>query len=256
MKNLLILCVFFCAIFVYSQENKVISEDFESYEIGEFPKGSWNDIIDVSIPKTAPSPSATIIETIDHTGNKIKAIQFQRGVTTSCGFYKKIDNREGEIYKIEATMKVNHWSNSSRPFFTDWAVAFGMFSIYDGYDFNAGPQLTFVTQPVSDNLVVYALRSDVKAYNEYFNIEFEDKVKLDTWYNITLELNNKTGLVKTKLIEAKSGNAIHKKETQIPNWDSEKSGNYNFVGAWDGEYNTDATLGNQVTISKFSLTVE
>ncbi|WP_299223428.1 hypothetical protein [uncultured Psychroserpens sp.] len=228
---------------IFGQDHVV--EKFESNSVEALKHSGWKDIIEVSIPATAPDPSFQIIETKNEKDKITSAVQLKKTVSTSCGMFKAIKER-GDYY-MQSDVRIDSWSNSSRPFFTDWAIAIGFFTVIEGWDFNGGPQITFVAQPVSNNLVLYALRADAKA-NEFFNIEFPEKVELNVWYCFSIYVENKTGKVHTKVIEKDTNKTIHNTTTLIPDWDSENSGNFKNFGFWDGEYNTDATKGNQVTI--------
>ena len=229
----------------YSQENHIF-EDFEQYKVGSFPSDNWKDIREISIPATVPDPSSKIILTKGPDGKETNAIQYADKVSTSGGIFREVG--KSDYYKFSADIRIDRWSNSSKAFFTDWAWAMGVLSLPDKIDFNGGAQITFVAQPVAENWVLYALRSDVKSYNDFFNIEFPGKVKLGTWYHIEFSLDNKTGLVFTKVTDLSTGNVDLEEHTQIPNWNAEKSGNYTHFGTWDGEYRTDATIGNLTTI--------
>ncbi|WP_353779655.1 hypothetical protein [Winogradskyella sp. 3972H.M.0a.05] len=236
-----ILLLFHCLGF--SQND---NENFDDLDWPDVLNNGWNDVTQISIPKTAPSPSVNLIDL----SKSNKAIQLKHTVSTSCGMYKAISS-VGD-YSLTSDIRIDNWSNSSRPFFTDWAIALGFFNIVEGWDFNGAPQITFVAQPVSNNLVLYALRSDAKP-NEFFNLEFPERLEKHVWYTFSITLENKTGKVTTKVIEKSSKKIIHEAITQIPNWNSEKSGNYQNYGFWDGEYNTDATSGNQVTIDNIKF---
>ena len=222
------------------------TEDFESYTIGSFPAPYWNDVRDISIPVTAPNPSATIVETTAWDGSTTKALQFRLGVTTSCGLYRPIDT--SQVYHLSADIRIDRWSNSTQAFFTEWAVAVGIFSLRPGWDFNGTPQITFVAQPVAENWVLYALRADTSPFN-YYNLEFDDsQVNLDTWYHVEFTLFDDTGIVHTRVSIKESGAIVHEAMTFIPNWTPEASSNYTYYGFWDGEYNTNASIGNQASI--------
>ncbi len=220
-------------------------EDFEEYEVGSFPSLNWGDIVDISIPVTAPTPSSQIIETIGYDGNPTKALQYADAVSTSGGIFREIDT-EQEL-RVTAKLRIDRWSNSTRAFFTDWTVLLGFHTIRSGWDNNAVPQITFLVQPVNENWVLYALRSDANP-NNFYNKEFPVKVKLDTWYHVEFSVNKETGEVYTKVIDLSTGNVDLEESTPIPGWRGPSSFNYTHFGSWDGEYNTNATVGNLATV--------
>ena len=233
---------------LYSQINE--TDDFESYEVDAFPIPYWRDVRDISIPVNAPNPSAEIIETIAWDGSMTKAIQFKQGVTTSCGIFREIDTCE--VYRLSAEIRVDKWSNASQAFFAEWAVAIGIFSTRPGWDFNATPQITFVAQPFAENWVLYVLRDDANSTFNYYNLEFPNShVELNTWYHVELVLDDFAGTVFTKVTNTETGEVTHEALTSIPNWTPGSSGNFNHYGTWDGEYGTDATIGNQATVDNF-----
>ncbi len=238
----------FCTV-VNAQNNEASKltekQDFNNATWSSLQEEGWKDVTGISIPRTAPLPSIQIIDAGDKSKTSNKALQLKHTVSTSCGLYKPV--KASNVYHLTSDVRIDNWSNSSRPFFTDWAIALGFFNVVEGWDFNGAPQITFVAQPVSNNLVLYALRADAKP-NEFFNIEFPERLEKDIWYTFSIILDNTTGKVETKVIQKKVNKVIHKATTQIPNWNPEKSGGFLNYGFWDGEYNTDATSGNQVSI--------
>ncbi len=236
------------AIHSQNKDREKINEvyNFDKQSLVDLQNKGWKDITEISIPATAPKPSVKLIE-LD---NLNTALQLKHTVSTSCGMYKPLN--VADKYILEADIRIDNWSNSSRPFFTDWAIALGFFNVVEGIDFNGAPQVTFVAQPVSNNLVLYALRADANP-NDFFNLEFPERLIKDIWYSFSIILYNKTGEIETKVIEKKSKKLIHKAITQIPNWNTKTSGYFQNFGFWDGEYNTDATTGNQISIDNLYL---
>jgi hypothetical protein len=235
-------CVIGWAIVASTVHAGIISDDFESYEVGSFPGGQWHDIFGRSVGSSAEAPTMSIIETTDAHGNATRAAQTHREGGTN-GLYADID--DSSIHNLSMDVRIDAMPTAN----TGWPVGVG-YSRYSGEgDVNANP-----------HAVIYAWAGRV--WNLFIKPgEGRDPVDLritgsnftvGTWYNVSLNVNSETGEFQAEIHNAETGNLVNSLTHTYVGWDSSVD-RFNSITVFDGG-NESSPSQSQSTIDNIDYT--
>lgn len=221
-----------------------VTDDFESYEVGQLPGGDWQDFSDWVANPTILSPSATLVQTTDAHGNQTQAVQIDGdGIGTSGGIGALVEH--SRVQRFEADIRIDQRGDGNYP---NWTYAAGFFQVTDQTDPIRMPQALVYSLNTSRAFRLYihnadgngGLTNDVALDGALY--------ELDTWYRIAIEVDTATGEFETSIINLETGEQVVDHAHSVTNWNSD-FGQYNMISVNDGEYGSrPGTLGNITTI--------
>jgi hypothetical protein len=237
MNTTRIACVIASAIVASTLHAQIISDDFETYEVGSFPGADWQDIVDRTVGSPAQADSMAIIETTDANGDPTRALQTNQEPGTN-GLYHDIST-SALIQRLSMDVRVDsmHSANSG------WPVGVG-YSRYLGQDdVNANP-----------HAVIYAWTGRV--WNLFITMG-NNRPPVDLrlagpqfivgeWYTLTLDVDVTTGAFEAKVFDAQTGDLLNSVSHTYAQWDPETDA-FNSITQFDGG-NVNSTLQGQSTI--------
>jgi len=221
-----------------------VIDDFESYEIGAFPGGSWHDASDHIDNPTIPSPSASVIQTTNASGNQTQAVQIHGdGIGTSGGIAMSVEH--SMIQRFETDIRIDQTGNGSYP---NWTYAAGFFQETDQNDLISMPQAVVYSLNNSQAFRLYIHNADGNGGLIRDLSLGAARYELDTWYRIVMEVNTDTGEFLTTIVNLESDEEVINRTLNVDGWNSDFA-QYDLISVNDGEYgNNPGTLGNIATI--------
>lgn len=221
----------------------VLTETFESTDVGAFPASPWHDIGTAAFP--APElPTGAVIDTTGLDGSPTRAFQVFQRRTTSQGIIADIDH--ATHHRVEADLRVDIHPTPVR--FGDWTAAMGFFD-------QSGPAVDINAEPQG---VVYVYQQKWHFYgstvpSNNINIALSDTpVEAGAWYRVSLDADTATGHFTVTVRDA-AGALVLDRAIDIPGFSAE-FGLYNRVAVFDGEYSGRAATPGQFSADNIAYT--
>ncbi len=236
-------CVLGLAIAASTLHAQDVTDNFDSYQVGSFPGGDWQDIEDRTVGSPAESPTMLVIETIDAHGNPTRAVQTNQEAGTN-GFYLNIPT---DVSTHHVTMDVRvdsmHSANAG------WPVSVG-YSRYLGQgDVNANPQgLIYVWTGRVWNLFI-APGGGRPHIDERMS---GPQLILGRWYTVSLEVDVETGRFDAKVFDKETGELRNSLVHNFTQWNPAID-SYNSITVFDGG-DLNSPLQGQSTIDNVVYT--
>ena len=224
-----------------------VTDDFESYTIGESPAGIWQDASSFIDSPTNPGPTVSVIGTTDASGNATQAVQIQNGIGTSGGIISHVGH--SAVQRFETDLRLDQRGNGSNP---NWIAAAGFFQETEQTDFNWMPQAFVYATKNSNRFRLFVQNADGRGgANRDFALG-TNNWELDTWYRIGLEVNSETGVFEISIINKETGEVLIESSRTYAGWNS-AFGQFDHITINDGEYGANpGTIGNMATIDNVS----
>lgn len=226
-----------------------IFDDFEGFQVGEFPGGIWQDAADFITNPSNPGPTASVISTTDAFGNATQAVQILDGLGTSGGVGARVEH--SRIQRFETDLRFDQASDGNYP---NWVAAAGFFQETDQRDLISMPQAVIYSLNTSRKFRLYIHNGDGNG-GIFRDIVLGDaEWDFDTWYRVALEVDTETGEFTSSVVDLASGEEIIASTTTVNNWNS-AFGQYDVISVNDGEYgNQHGTRGNMATMDNIRYT--
>lgn len=218
-------------------------DDFDSYAVGQFPGGVWQDMGTYASP-APPIPSGEVIDTIGRDGQATRAFRVFQTLTTSQGLIAPID--EASTHHVEADLRVDAHPDPAK--YLDWTAAVGLFDTHDhAADINAESQG-----------VLYVYQERWWFYGQAgrrhtINTQLADApVVAGEWYRVSLSADTRTGEFALSVLDA-SGASVVDARVAIPGY-APALGRYDRLCVFDGEYATQPVTPGQFTVDNVAYT--
>jgi hypothetical protein len=226
-----------------------VSDDFERYELGLFPGGSWQDASDFVTKSTIPSPTASMIATTDASGSATRAVQIHDALGTSGGIITRVEHQR--VQRFEADLRFDQASDGRYP---NWIAAAGFFQGTDEPDLISMPQAVIYSLNTDRKFRLYVHNADGNGGRTLDVVLGDNEWEMGSWYRVMLEVDTQTGEFASTVIDLSSGEEIIRSENALNNWES-AFGHYDLISINDGEYGSQlGTVGNIATIDNVSYT--
>lgn len=221
-----------------------ISDDFESYDIGQAPSGIWRDVVSYIDDPTNPGPTVSVIQTTDAFGGATRAMQIDgAGIGSSGGIAAQVQH--SRYQRFETDLRLDRGGNGSNP---NWIAASGFFQETDQSDFNWMPQAFVYATRGSSRFRLYVRNADGRTgASRDFGLGAH-AWSFDAWYRIVLEVDTETGVFDATIVDLASGETIVDATRTYAGWNS-VWGRYDTISVNDGEYGSNpGSIGNIATI--------
>jgi hypothetical protein len=216
-------------------------DDFESYTLGSFPGGVWEDARNYVNGSTHTGDSASVIQTLDAHGNTTNAVQILDHVGTSGGLVSRVGR--ADVQRMEVDVRLDQFGDGDVP---SWMSAVGFYQELDGHDLNGMPQaMVWASRNGRFRLFVHNSDGQATSADTYGlgNLSWE----LDTWYRIAIEADTLNGIFNVQITDLESGDLLRDITRQINGWNPE-FGQYNLISMNDGEYGSPpGSIANMAT---------
>lgn len=237
MKAPRIACVIGMAIVASALHAQIITDDFESHQVGSFPGGDWNDITDRTVGSPALSPTMSIIQTTDAHGNPTNAVQTNQEPGTN-GFYQYV-SPEVPFHHVSMDVRVDSMHSTN----AGWPVSVGYSRYLGEDDVNANPQaLIYAWTGRVWNLFIAPGNGRPAVDLRMSGPQFA----LGRWYTVSLDVDVQTGMFEAKVFDALSGNLVNSLSHTYAQWDPEID-SFTSITSFDGG-NVNSPLQGQTTI--------
>lgn len=243
-------CLFLVVAAIQSPSARAgIAENFEYYSSESVPGGPWVDMRTLVPNSISPNPSGRIISTPGPLGTVTQAYRTTRAVGTSQGIVAPI--AAAPTVSISADIRYDFYDNSSNQNGGGWPMAIGFFQTTSGTDPNFSPQVTLYSDSTFRNWSLYVQTSP--SPDDFQFIQLTNAVtEVNTWYSMSLQVDTQSGVI-TSQVRVPGSKAFLVNDTRTINGWNTSFARYNFGGAVDGEYFTNATLGGQATVDNIVL---
>lgn len=219
-----------------------ITDNFESYGVGSFPGGNWEDARHYVDNSTHTGDSASVIRTQDAFGNLTNAVQIHDHVGTSGGLVSRIE--EAAMQRLEVDVRLDQIANGNVP---SWTSAVGFYQELDGRDLNGLPQaMVYASRNGQFQLFVNNRDGQASSADIYnlMGLAWET----DVWYRIGLEADTANGIFNVQITNVLTDRVIRDVTVEIGNWDPQY-GQYNLISMNDGEYGV--PIGSRAHMATF-----
>lgn len=226
-----------------------ILETFETYPVNSVPSGPWMDVRTLVPNPTSPIPSGRVLSTLGPLGLPTHAFQTTRAVGTSQGIVAPIS--AAPSVSISADIRYDSYDNSTNNNGGGWPLAIGFFQTASGVDPNFSPQVTLFSDSTFRNWSLYVQTSPNPADFQFIRLT-NVITTTSIWYSLSLQVDTVSGAV-TSRVRLSGSDAYLINDTRLISGWNNSFAQYNFGGAVDGEYFTNATLGGQATVDNIVL---
>lgn len=219
-----------------------VTDNFESYTIGDSPAGIWQDASSFIVNPTNPGPTVSVIGTTDAQGNATQAVQIQDGLGTSGGIIGQVDRND--VQRVEMDLRLDQIGNGSNP---NWIAAAGFAQQTEQDDINSMPQAFVYADKNSSRFRLFVSNSDGGSGFRDFGLGAHSW-ELDTWYQVAIEVDTQAGVFEVSIINGATGDVLVDATRTYNNWNT-SFGQYDLIGVIDGEYGANTgTIANMASI--------
>lgn len=215
---------FSAAAIVAVASGGTIRDDFESYDPGSFPGGSWQDIFGRVVANPTPGPTMSVIDTIDAHGNATRAIQSSQVSGTNGVFASIASSRTHSMsvdMRIDSTPRANSWP---------MAVGFTQQTV-PGADINVQSQAVVYAWSNRHFFLFVSQELGGPAANLVLpGFQFSE----NSWYTVSLTADTETGSFQARILDAVTGEVLTSRDYTASVWDPSKA-NYDSLSMFDGE---------------------
>jgi hypothetical protein len=225
-----------------------LTDDFESYDFGAFPSAQWLDVglVDPT-PPNPPDPSCVVERRTTAFDTQTKALFLGDFFAYSAGIYAMVPvNR---YYEIAADVRVDRFADEAYSEFSDWAVALGFNTFWDGND----PAFWYSGQVYASTLTK-TWRLFAAGPTASDDIELGLPVDVGFWQRVQLNIDAVTGEFHTRIWDMATGDLRLDRVDMIAGWTS-ADGFYDVVGIFDGELTPEATIPGLANVDNVAVKV-
>lgn len=247
-KNGLMAAVAASVLVAQAAGQTVISDDFESYTIGEFPAPDWLDVAEVPDPPLAPVLSCVVETTTGPDGQPTQVVSTIEFLGASQGFYRFVPL--STRYIVSADVRVDRFVDRPNNEVSDWTWEVGVGQFVPGEDFCCTPQVGIYGSAFTRGWRLFVVGTN----GVYADIDLDVPVDLGRWYHVEMDLDARNGVVRSRISDAATGEQLRDRLDVIDGW-TEADGRFDLVNFFEADYGVDATESNLCVIDNVKAIV-
>jgi len=221
-----------------------VTDNFESYQVGQFPSPTWTDVGTIFPPPWQTLPSAFVVSTTDAFGNATQAVALRDEVDPSRGIFATVP--VSSFYSLTADIRVDRYSDHPISTASDWAMQL-TFAEAGLDNFASTIQSGIYASSMTGGWRLFLIGNNTSA-----DIDLGQVAAIGTWYTVQLDFEVATSTFHSIIKDTLTGTVLVDRFDTISGL-TPADVQYDSIAFFGGEVSPDTTIADLAVVDNVNI---